>query len=171
MTDPLIDPATGTPLARLFAIAYRALVDGLHARLAERAGPTCGRTSAVLLAVDGGLRSVEIAVLLGVTKQAASKLVDTMQAAGYVAEPDPRDERAKRVADPARPRAARGGRRTYAELESAWADVLGADRVDALRADLTRVLEPPRRQAARRHAALTGHTANRPSILRGGEAA
>jgi DNA-binding MarR family transcriptional regulator len=149
MTDPLIDPmigtVSGTPLARLFAVAYRALVDRLHARLAERGWPDVRPNFGfVLLAVrDGGLRSVEIAVLLGVTKQAASKLVDTMQAAGYVTrEADPRDERAKRVVLTARGHALLAAvEEIYAELESAWADVLGADRVEALRADLTTVLE------------------------------
>jgi DNA-binding MarR family transcriptional regulator len=132
------------PLARLFAIGYQVLVDGLHARLGERGytdvRPTFGFV--LLAARDGGIRGADIAALLGVTKQAASKLVDAMEAAGYVArEPDVRDERAKRVVLTPRGTALLSDvERIYAGLEAGWAAVLGEDGVDALRAGLTTVL-------------------------------
>lgn len=136
----------GVPLARLFAIAYRELVDGLHVRLAERGWPDVRPTFGfVLLAArdGGGVRGAEVAALLGVTKQAASKLVDAMQAAGYVTrEAHPRDERAKLVVLTPRGHALLAAvEEIYAELESAWSDVLGPGHVESLRADLTAVLE------------------------------
>ncbi len=147
----MTDPATGSrtvPLARLFAVGYRALIDGLHERLAERGWPDIRvNYGFVLLAArdggDGGLRGADVAALLGVSKQAASKLVDGMQNAGYVARaPDPDDDRAKRVVLTDR------GRRLldaveeiYADLESGWAEMIGRSAVESLRADLTTVLE------------------------------
>src|SRR6266568_965987 len=74
------------PLARLFAIGYRLLIDRLHDRLRAR-GWTDVRPAFgfVLLAARDQPTSVsELAALMGTTKQAASKLVETMVAAGYV---------------------------------------------------------------------------------------
>ena len=132
------------PLARLFAMAYRDLVENLHLRLAERGWhdvrPAFGF---VLLAVrDRRLTSTDIAGLMGTTKQAASKLVAAMEDAGYVshrAHPD--DSRAKLVALTGR------GERLLAEveeiyrgLEGEWAHLIGGPGVEALRRDLTTVL-------------------------------
>src|SRR5262249_37639909 len=80
------DPAGGSPLARLFAIAYRQLIDGLHDRLRAQSWtdvrPAFGF---VLLAAREQPTSVtELATLMGMTKQAASKLVDAMVSGGYV---------------------------------------------------------------------------------------
>jgi DNA-binding MarR family transcriptional regulator len=132
------------PLARLFAMAYRLLVDGLHERLAERgwAGvrPAFGF---VLLALRSGpvpLRDLPGA--LGTTKQAVSKLVDAMVAEGFVErEADPGDARAKRVQLSARGRALLAEVETiWTDLEQDWAQALGAERLAGLRNDLTVVL-------------------------------
>jgi DNA-binding MarR family transcriptional regulator len=132
------------PLARLFAMAYRLLVDELHERLAARgwAGvrPAFGF---VLLALRSGpvpLR--DLPGVLGTSKQAVSKLVDAMVAAGFVERPaDPADSRAKRVQLSARGRALLADvEQIWAELERGWADQLGERRLDALRADLAAVL-------------------------------
>lgn len=133
------------PLARLFAIGYRVLVDGLHARLVER-GWTDVRVNygfVLLSARDGGLRGADVAALLGVSKQAASKLVDGLQDAGYVIrQPHGRDERAKLIRLTDRGHALLAAvEEIYAELESEWAPLIGTDRVESLRADLTTVLE------------------------------
>ncbi len=137
--------SNGVPLARLFAIAYRMMIAGLHERLAER-GWTGVRVSygfVLLAARDGGIRGTDIAALLGVSKQAASKLVDGMRDAGYLArEPDPDDERAKRVVLTDRGHALLTAvEQIYAELESDWAALLDEGAVEAMRADLTNVLE------------------------------
>ena len=133
------------PLARLFAIAYRTLIDGLHRRLAERGwtGVRVNDGFVLLAARGGGLRGADIAALLGVSKQAASKLVDAMCDDGYVArEPDPGDERAKQIVLTDRGLALLAAvEEIYSELESEWAAVLGAGAVETLRADLTTALE------------------------------
>ena len=72
------DPVGGPPLARLFAIAYRQLIGGLHDRL-QAQGWTDVRPAfgfVLLAARDQPTSVTELAALMGMTKQAASKLVE-----------------------------------------------------------------------------------------------
>ena len=135
---------TGVPLARLFAMSYRLLVDELHERLADR-GWTGVRPAFgfVLVALREGPASLrDLPGVLGTTKQAVSKLVDAMVAAGLVQRvADPGDARAKRVELSARGRSLLSDvERIWADLEAEWEQTLGAGRLDALRADLEAVL-------------------------------
>jgi DNA-binding MarR family transcriptional regulator len=132
------------PLARLFAMAYRMLVDDLHERLAARGWvgvrPAFGF---VLLALRAGPVSLrDLPGVLGTSKQAVSKLVDAMVSAGFVERAvDPGDSRAKRVQLSVHGRALLADvEAIWAELERGWDDVLGRRRLDDLRADLTQVL-------------------------------
>lgn len=132
------------PLARLFAMAYRQLVDGLHERLAER-GWTGVRPAFgfVLLALRAGPVSLrDLPGVLGTSKQAVSKLVDAMVETGYVERAaDPGDARAKRVQLSDRGRALLAEVETiWAELEQGWAEILGDDRLASLRRDLATVV-------------------------------
>ena len=72
--------APPVPLARLFAIAYRLLVDGLHERWSSAGGPTSGRRSGSCCWRCGRAARplTELPAVLGTTKQAVSKLVDAM---------------------------------------------------------------------------------------------
>jgi DNA-binding MarR family transcriptional regulator len=135
----------GVPLARLFTMAARQLVDGMHQRLAERGWrdvrPGFGF---VLLAVrETPMTPTDLAALTGTTKQAASKLLAAMQRAGYVVRrPHPDDARATLVAlAPRGRRLLRAVEETYAELEADWAALLGGGRLEDLRGDLRAVLE------------------------------
>jgi DNA-binding MarR family transcriptional regulator len=132
------------PLARLFAMGFDHMIDNLHVRLAERGWrdvrPAFGF---VLLAVRSGPRTTtEIATLLGTTKQAASKLVTSMDAAGYVshaAHPD--DSRAKLVGLTVRgEKLLAAVDAIYRDLEDEWAVKVGSERVERLREDLMAVL-------------------------------
>lgn len=132
------------PLARLFAMAYRLLVDGLHERLAER-GWTDVRPAFgfVLLALRGGAVPLrDLPRTLGTSKQAVSKLVAAMVDAGYVERAaDAGDARAKDVRLSARGRELLAEVESiWVELETGWARTLGPDRVAELRADLGTVL-------------------------------
>lgn len=132
------------PLARLVSMALRSLIDKLHERLRDRGFDDVRAAYAfVLLATrDQPMTGSEVGELMGMTKQAASKLVDAMEAAGYLArEPDPLDGRQKRLAIAARgKRLLTTAEDIYLELEREWALVLGEDRLAALRDDLSRVL-------------------------------
>lgn len=137
--------AAPVPIARLLAMAYRQLIDGLHARLAARGYPNVNPSYGyVLLAArEAPVSSGDVASLLGVSKQAASKMVAAMEAGGYVRQrPDPADARARRISLTPRGRrflvAVEG---IYRELEAEWAETLGAPRVESLRGDLVTVLE------------------------------
>jgi DNA-binding MarR family transcriptional regulator len=132
------------PLARLFAIAYRLLIDGLHDRLQQLGWhdvrPAFGFV--LLAARDAPTTSTDLAALMGTTKQAASKLVDTMVDAGYVRRAvDKTDARSRPVHLTARGRKLLATvERIYVELEGDWAAVIGTQNVDRLRRDLVRVL-------------------------------
>ncbi len=132
------------PLARLFAIAYRQLITDLHAELAPR-GWTDVRPAygfALLALREGPLSSSELGVLMGMTKQAASKLVEALLEAGYARRGETTgDGRVRPIELTDRGRelqeTAEG---IYTELENRWADVIGRGRLAALRADLVSVV-------------------------------
>jgi DNA-binding MarR family transcriptional regulator len=133
----------GVPIARLSAMVFRTLIDDVHAAIESRGFRDVGASYGYVLleARNGALTVTEVARLLGVTKQAASKLVSGMQQSGYLLAATSEDLRARRVEISAR------GRRLlehveaiYAELEAQWATVIGQGRVEAIRSDLTKVL-------------------------------
>ena len=131
------------PLARLFAIAYRQLITDLHAEFA-RQGWTDVRPAygfALLALREGPLSSGELGVLLGMTKQAASKLVDALVGAGYARRGESAgDARVRPVELTERGRDFQAtAEEIYRGLEGRWAEVIGEDRLAALRADLIKV--------------------------------
>lgn len=132
------------PLARLMAMAFRTLIDNLHARLAQNGWrevrPVYGYV--LLAARDASMTVTSVAALLGVTKQAASKLVESMVSDGYLLRGEhPEDARSKRLR-----LSAKGARllatveSTYAEIEAEWASIIGVAAVERMRSDLTRAL-------------------------------
>jgi DNA-binding MarR family transcriptional regulator len=134
-------------LARLFAIAYRSLIEGLHARLrAEGWNDVRPAYGFVLLATRSEpTTSTHLAALMGVTKQAASKVVDAMEEAGYVRRLIGEGDARRRPVD----LTARGRdllatvEAIYPDLEAGWAAAIGRDGVERLRADLVAVLSGP----------------------------
>jgi DNA-binding MarR family transcriptional regulator len=135
----------GVPLARLLAMAYRHLIDRLHERLAEHGyhdvRPSYGYV--LLAARDAPIGGRELAELLGVTKQAGSQLVDAMVLGGYVRRRDhPDDARARLIELTPRGRAfLRTVEQIYSGLEDEWAAVTGRRQLEAVRRDVTAVLE------------------------------
>src|SRR5262249_35093910 len=124
-------------------MVYRTLIDDLHARLRGRGWrdvrPSYGFV--LLEARSRALGVTDIARLMGITKQAASKLVGSMASAGYLRDVGVEDARARRVALSARGRRLLSAvEEIYGELEAGWAKVIGAARVEALRKDLVEVL-------------------------------
>lgn len=133
------------PLARLFAMAFRSLIDALHQRLEER-GWSDVRPAYGFVLVAARSRDItvnDVATLMGATKQAASKLVMAMEESGYVGRhTDPGDTRARLVRLTARGHALLDTVESiYGELEAEWADVIGAKRVESMRRDLVAALE------------------------------
>ena len=142
MTPPA--PPDDVPLARLFAMAFRYLIDELHARLADRRWPEMRPPYGFVLvaARDRALTSGTIAELMGMTKQAASKLVDAMEGEGYVSRRvDGGDARAKLVElTPRGHELLTAVEEVYADLEAEWTAVVGRAGVETVRRDLLAVL-------------------------------
>jgi len=139
-----VTDSAGPPLARLLAMAYRFLVDGLHERLRDRGWydvrPAFGFV--LLAARDAPTTATDLGVLMGTSKQAASKLVDTMEQAGYVARAVGADDGRQRLVGltPRGVALLAAVEAIYDELEADWADVIGEPGVERIRRDLVRVL-------------------------------
>jgi DNA-binding MarR family transcriptional regulator len=137
----------GYELVALLALGFRAMVDELHRRLAalgfDDVRPAHG-FAFVRLAPDGATGN-ELAEHLGVSKQAASQMVDYLERHGYVArQPDPRDGRGKIIVLTARGWACiRAVESILADIEGRLAGEVGAERMAALRADLLRLVVAP----------------------------
>jgi DNA-binding MarR family transcriptional regulator len=128
------------PLARLLAVAYRLLIDGLHDRLLA-AGWTDVRPAfgfVLLAARSEPTTSTALAQLMGTTKQATSKLIDVMEAGGYVSRQiDAVDARQRSVVLTKRgEQLLHAVEEIYRDLEAEWATVVGAQNVERLRATL-----------------------------------
>jgi DNA-binding MarR family transcriptional regulator len=125
----------------LLGLSYQAFVDELRAALHTQGftdmGPNYGYVFRALGAEALHLRA--LAGRLGMTDQGAAKIVDEMEARGYVErQPDPEDGRIKRLRLARRGRAAlAAAHRFHSQYERRLADRLGAREVATLR----RVLE------------------------------
>jgi DNA-binding MarR family transcriptional regulator len=125
-------------------MAYRSLVDELHERLRQR-GWTDVRPAfgfALLAAREDPVTATGLAALMGMTKQAASKLAAELVGAGYLTDvagsADARVRPMRLTAKGARLLAT--VEEIYDELDAEWAAVLGRRRLETLRADLTRAV-------------------------------
>ncbi len=120
-----------------------ALVDGIHTEVMARGfddlRPAHG-FAFVRLAPDGAT-TAELAEHLGVTKQAASQIVDELVTKGYVERhPHPTDARARLVVLTERGWACTRAADAAAALAvRPWIDALGSRRFQALCADLARI--------------------------------
>lgn len=94
------------------------------------------------LLLGGGLRASDLAVQLGVSRQAIAQVVTTLERGGYVTRIDhPGDRRARLVCLTARGRSAcRMLRNSIQELDQDWEERLGRRRLDELRKILTILL-------------------------------
>ncbi|MFF0248756.1 MarR family winged helix-turn-helix transcriptional regulator [Streptosporangium sandarakinum] len=139
-TDP---PGFELPLRLL--LGFRVLIDDLHAELARQGHPDMRPMHGFVLQAigHGGTTAADLGRILGISKQAAGKTIDTLQNLGYVERGhDPGDARRKVVR--LTPRGIDSLIRSaqiFDELRARWAAVIGAERLRALEADL-RALTP-----------------------------
>jgi DNA-binding MarR family transcriptional regulator len=139
-------PPGGEPdFAILVAAGYRVLVDRLMAAVAERGihgmRPSYGFVIRAVAAESPGVS--RLAELLDTSKQAASKLVDSMVAAGFLARfQDQRDRRVLRLQLTAKSRRVMASSlETSAALEDVIAARVGAQGLAALREGLLAMVE------------------------------
>lgn len=137
-SDP---PGYELPL-RLF-LAFRTLIDDLHAELARQGHAEMRPMHGFVMQAIGanGTTAVELGRTLGVSKQAAGKTIESLERLGYVERAtDPRDSRRKivRMTDRGVDSLVRSAR-IFDELRARWADELGESRLRALEDDLRKV--------------------------------
>ncbi|MEU8639854.1 MarR family winged helix-turn-helix transcriptional regulator [Amycolatopsis sp. NPDC048633] len=141
MTD-----APGYELPFLLFGGFRTLIDRLHAELARRGHPDVRPSYGFAMQAIGiqGATASEIGRRLGVSKQAAGKTVDRLEALGYAERADdPDDARRKIVRLTAHGvDALTKSADIFDELRADWARTVGAERVTALETDLRAVVGP-----------------------------
>ncbi|WP_336207472.1 MarR family winged helix-turn-helix transcriptional regulator [Nonomuraea sp. LPB2021202275-12-8] len=134
-------PGFELPL-RLF-LAFRVLIDELHAELGRQGHPDVRPMHGFVMQAIGphGTTAVELGRALGVTKQAAGKTIETLERIGYVERTqDPADTRRKIVRlTPYGLDALTRSARIFDDLRARWAAELGEDRLNALESDLRKV--------------------------------
>nr|WP_176573576.1 MarR family winged helix-turn-helix transcriptional regulator [Nonomuraea pusilla] len=134
-------PGFELPLRLL--LAFRVLIDELHAELARQGHAELRPMHGFVMQAIGprGTTAVELGRVLGVSKQAAGKTVDTLERLGYVERStDPADTRRKIVRLTAYGMdALERSARVFDALRARWAEELGEERLRALESDLRRM--------------------------------
>ncbi|QYC45723.1 MarR family protein [Nonomuraea coxensis DSM 45129] len=135
--------APGFELPLRLLLAFRALIDELHAELSRQGHPHIRPMHGFVMQAIGpeGTTAVELGRALGVSKQAAGKTVESLERVGYVERAtDPADSRRKIVRlTPYGMDALHRSARIFDDLRARWAAELGVERLRALEADLRKV--------------------------------
>jgi DNA-binding MarR family transcriptional regulator len=138
--------SNGAELALLLLGGFHAMVDDVIAELGRRGHPGLRPVHEFALrAIDDGADTAsELGRRLSVSKQAAAKTIAALERMGYVErEDDPGDARRKRLRVTARGHdMSAAGRALFDDVRARWAAEVGAERLDALQADLARMVAP-----------------------------
>ncbi|HDR7634722.1 TPA: MarR family transcriptional regulator [Bacillus mycoides] len=128
-------------LTSLLSLSFSTLITELHDKLSELGfediRPVHGFMFKRIL--PNGATGIELAEYLGVSKQAVSKMVDSLENSGYVArQTHPTDKRGKIIVLTERGLAVMQAKKEIvAEIEQRWIENIGADRMQLLKEDLT----------------------------------
>lgn len=131
----------------LLISAFRGLMDSVHDRLAEAGYPGLRASHGFAMqAIGDGCTSVELGQRLGVSKQAAAKTGQALEAMGLIERrPNPFDRRKRLLVRTAQgQRMLRLSAEAFAELVSRWRARVGDAQVDAVLATLLQA-DPGRR--------------------------
>lgn len=134
----------GFELPLLLFAGFRSLIDQLHAELAEQGHPDVRPVHGFALQAVGvqGASVSEIGRRLGVSKQAAGKTIDRLEALGYVERADdPDDARRKLVRiTPRGLDVLTRSAQIFDQLRDRWAARLGAERLAEMESSLRTVV-------------------------------
>jgi len=138
------EPGAGFELPLLLFAGFRRLIDDLHALLAEAGHPDIRPVHGFALQAIGprGATAAEVGRRLGVSKQAAGKTIERLEALGYVARtPDPGDGRRRTVQLTGRGwELLQRSASIFTDLRDAWSHQLGAAALDVLEASLREIV-------------------------------
>ncbi|MEV6879968.1 MarR family winged helix-turn-helix transcriptional regulator [Amycolatopsis sp. NPDC051128] len=136
----------GYELPFLLFGGFRTLIDRLHAELARQGHPDARPSYGFAMQAIGvqGATASEIGRRLGVSKQAAGKTVERLEALGYAERADdPADARRKIVRLTAHGvDALTKSAEIFDVLRAEWARAVGAERLTALETALRTVVDP-----------------------------
>src|SRR5690625_386833 len=134
----------GYELPLLLFGGFRALIDELHAQLRDQGHADLRPVHGLAMQAIGldGATASEVGRRLGVSKQAAGKTIDQLERLGYVARSvDERDARRKLVVlTGTGVDLLRRSAEIFEDLHARWARTIGAERLGALEADLSKVV-------------------------------
>jgi DNA-binding MarR family transcriptional regulator len=132
--------APGYELPLLLFGGFRAIIDELHAELARQGHPDLRPAHGFALQAIGfrGATASDVGRRLGISKQAAGKTIDRLEAIGYVERAgDAGDRRRKLTRLTPRGFAALSlSAEIFDDIRDRWARTLGGDRVTDLEASL-----------------------------------
>jgi DNA-binding MarR family transcriptional regulator len=136
--------AEGYELPLLLFAGFRSLIDQLHAELASRGHPDVRPAYGFAMQAIGvhGASASDLGRRLGVSKQAAGKTVDRLEALGYAERiDDPADARRKLIR--LTPRGIDSlvqAAEIFDDLRARWVAELGAERVELIESSLRTVV-------------------------------
>jgi DNA-binding MarR family transcriptional regulator len=136
--------SAGYELPLLLFGGFRAIIDELHAELARRGHPDIRPAHGFAMQAIGlgGATATEVGQRLGISKQAAGKTVERLEAIGYATRAgDDADRRRKLVRLTPRGLAALAeSAAIFTEIRTRWAAALGPGPVDELEASLRQMV-------------------------------
>ena len=134
------EDTAGYELPLLLLAGFRAVIDEAHAELAARGHPELRPAHGFAMQAIGtfGATAADVGRRLGVSKQAAGKTIDRLAELGYVERGGQAADRRRKLVrlTPRGTEALALSAEAFAHVRARWADLLGADRVAALEADL-----------------------------------
>ncbi len=144
--NQVVDPRNGFELPLLLFAGFRTIIDELHAELARQGHPEARPAHGFALQAIGaeGATASEIGRRLGVSKQAAGKTVDRLEALGYAERvDDPGDARRKvvRLTPHGLDLLARSAA-VFEQIRGRWAAALGEQRLRELEDGIARLTGP-----------------------------
>ncbi|MEH7354358.1 MarR family transcriptional regulator [Neobacillus drentensis] len=131
-------------LAALLSLSFSTLINELHDRLSELGYGDIKPAHGFMFKriIPNGATGIELAEYLGITKQAVSKMADYLEKSGYVMrQTHSTDKREKIIVLTERGcLVMKAKEEILAEIERRWIDNIGAERMQMLKEDLTKLV-------------------------------
>ncbi|PGZ94042.1 MarR family transcriptional regulator [Bacillus pseudomycoides] len=131
-------------LTSLLSLSFSTLIDELNDKLSELGFGDIRPVHGFMFKriIPDGATGIELAEYLGITKQAVSKMVDSLEKSGYVMrKTHPTDKRGKIIILTERGwLAVKAKDKILTEIEGRWMENIGAERIQMLKEDLTKLV-------------------------------